>query len=158
MYNAKYTYSCCTFVYFYVQSESSGKGSVFLQSARIFLSAVAFVPLNHLGPVKLGGDFKKSGVISIAYKGRRFQFHLLLTAPTNGCPLRTTHPSKGAFRMRSEMRGGCGVCGRSRKPLPGDPGIGPAGTTTGARGASLKRGAKGEGNAFATHRVKRGLD
>jgi hypothetical protein len=43
-------------------------------------------------------------------------------------------------------------------PLPGDPGIDPAGITTGARGASLKRDVRGAGNARATHRVKRGLD
>ena len=42
-------------------------------------------------------------------------------------------------------------------PLPGGPGIDPAGTMAGARGASLKRGASGEGNAFVLHRVKRGL-
>jgi len=45
--------------------------------------------------------------------------------------------------------------GGSSLPLPGGPGIDPAGITTGARGASLKRGA---GNACALHRVKRGLD
>ena len=47
--------------------------------------------------------------------------------------------------------------GGSSLPLPGGPGIDPAGITTGARGASLKRDAKG-GNACALHRVKRGLD
>ena len=40
--------------------------------------------------------------------------------------------------------------GGSSLPLSGGPGIDPAGITTGARGASLKRG--------ALHRVKRGLD
>jgi len=34
--------------------------------------------------------------------------------------------------------------GGSSLPLPGGPGIGPAGITTGARGASLKRDAKVE--------------
>jgi hypothetical protein len=33
--------------------------------------------------------------------------------------MKITRPSKGAFRMRSEMRGGCGARVRSRKPLPG---------------------------------------
>ena len=41
---------------------------------------------------------------------------------------------------------------------PGGPGIDPLGTMTETRGASLKRGDPGEGNAFALHRVKRGLD
>ena len=48
--------------------------------------------------------------------------------------------------------------GGSSLPLSGGPGIDPAGITTGARGASLKRDAKVRGNSFALHRVKRGLD
>ena len=48
--------------------------------------------------------------------------------------------------------------GGSSLPLPGGPGIDPLGTTAETRGASLKRGDPGEGNAFALHRVKRGLD
>jgi hypothetical protein len=48
--------------------------------------------------------------------------------------------------------------GGSSLPLPGGPGIDPAGITTGARGASLERDAKGAGNAGALYRVKRGLD
>jgi hypothetical protein len=48
--------------------------------------------------------------------------------------------------------------GGSSLPLSGGPGIDPAGITTGARGASLKRDAKGAGNACALHCVKRGLD
>ena len=47
--------------------------------------------------------------------------------------------------------------GGSSLPLPGGPGIDPAGIRTGARGASLKRVAAGEGNALAGDRVKRGL-
>ena len=47
--------------------------------------------------------------------------------------------------------------GGSSLPLSGGPGIDPAGITTGARGASLKRDDAGEGNAFAAYRVKRGL-
>ena len=48
--------------------------------------------------------------------------------------------------------------GGSSLPLPGGPGIDPLGIMTESRGASLKRGDPGEGNAFALHRVKRGLD
>ena len=48
--------------------------------------------------------------------------------------------------------------GGSSLPLPGGPGIDPLGTMAETRGASLKRGDPGEGNAFALHRVKRGLD
>jgi hypothetical protein len=90
-------------------------------------------------PRKIGTISRKSGVFSVAYQSAQGHFHLLLTAPRNRHSLHSTYPPKGAFRMRSEMRGGCGACGRSRKPLPGDPGIDPAGITTGVRGASLKR-------------------
>jgi len=48
--------------------------------------------------------------------------------------------------------------GSSSLPLPGGPGIDPAGITTGARGASLKRDAKAQANACALQRVKRGPD
>ena len=48
--------------------------------------------------------------------------------------------------------------GGSSLPLSGGPGIDPAGITTGARGASLKRDAKAQANACALHRVKRGPD
>jgi hypothetical protein len=48
--------------------------------------------------------------------------------------------------------------GGSSLPSPGGPGIDPLGTTAETRGASLKRADLGGGNAFALHRVKRGLD
>ena len=48
--------------------------------------------------------------------------------------------------------------GGSSPSLPGGPGIDPLGIMTETRGASLKRGDTDEGNAFALHRVKRGLD
>jgi hypothetical protein len=64
----------------------------------------------------------KKGVFSVAYETASRQFQSSLTGAVNPIGGEITRPSKGAFRMRSEMRGGCGARARSRKPLPGGSG------------------------------------
>ena len=64
----------------------------------------------------------ENGVFSVAYETASRQFQSSLTGAVNPIGGEITRPSKGAFRMRSEMRGGCGARARSRKPLPGGSG------------------------------------
>jgi hypothetical protein len=110
---------------------------------RIFSSEFRFVPLAHGRRRKFNSSHTRNARFSVAYGRASAQFHCCLT--------RRSHPLTGAASCSRKGRqpvtptdgaGAVPAGGGSSLPLSGGPGIDPAGITTGARGASLKRGAK----------------
>src|SRR5580692_10037031 len=110
---------------------------------RIFSSEIRFVSFGHGRRRKFSGSHSRNPRFSVTYGRASGQFRCCLT--------RLRHPLTGAPSCSRKGRqpvtptdgvGAVPAGGGSSLLLPGGPGIDPAGITTGARGASLKRGAK----------------
>jgi hypothetical protein len=110
---------------------------------RIFVSENRFVPFGPGRRRKFNGSHTRNARFSDAYGRASVQFRCCLT--------RLRHPLTGAPSCSRKGRqpvtptdgaGAVPAGGGSSLPFSGGPGIDPAGNTTGARGASLKRGAK----------------
>ena len=89
---------------------------------RIFVSDAHTYGAGHQPASQNQRRLVKKGMFSVAYETASKQFQSSLTGDVNPINGQITRPSKGAFRMRSEMRGGCGARAWSRKPLPGGSG------------------------------------
>jgi hypothetical protein len=113
--------------------------------------------------VKPGGDAVGMTGLNLAGERRDPGWALVSISET---PLDIRHH----FSYNPESRSSRGVTGDSRlmgrvrflraglvTPLPGGPGIDPAGIMTGVRGASLKRGPRRRSNLRPLYRAKRGL-
>ena len=116
------------------------------RTANLFLSEIRFVPFGHGRPRKFNGSHTRNARFSVAYGRASAQFR---------CCLNSSLPSANSHSIPPTVRGrqpvtptdGAGAVpagGGSSLPLSGGPGIDPAGITTGARGASLKRDAKAQ--------------
>jgi hypothetical protein len=110
---------------------------------RIFVSEIRFLLFGHGRPRKFNGSHTRNARFSVVCGAASAQFRCCLT--------RLPHPLTGAPSCSRKGRqpvtptdgvGAVPAGGGSSLPLSGGPGIDPAGITTGARGASLKRDAK----------------
>ena len=108
---------------------------------QIFSSEIRFVPFGPGRRRKFNGSHTRNARFSVVYGRASAQFR---------CRLNSSLPSANSHSIPPNVRGrqpvtptdGAGAVpagGGSSLPLPGGPGIDPAGITTGARGASLKR-------------------
>jgi hypothetical protein len=110
---------------------------------RIFVSEIRFLPFRHGRPRKFNGSHTRNARFSVAYGRASAQFRCCLTRlrhPLTGAP---SCSRKGRQPVTPTDGVGAVPAGRGSSLLfSGGPGIDPAGITTGARGASLKRDAK----------------
>jgi hypothetical protein len=116
-----------------------------VERQRIFSSEIGFVPFGLARRRKFNGSHTRNARFSVACGRASTQFHCCLTRVSH--PLIGAHPAHVKGRQPVTPTDGAGAVpagGSSSLLLPGGPGIDPAGITTGARGASLKRDAKVE--------------
>ena len=125
---------------------------------QIFSSEIHFVPFGHGRPRKFNRSHTRNARFSVAYMSALGAISL---------PLDSSRPSANRRSIPPTVRGrqpvtptdGAGAVpagGGSSLPLSGGPGIDPAGITTGARGASLKRDTKARGKRTASREARPG--
>jgi hypothetical protein len=94
-------------------------------------------------PRKFNGSRIRNARFSVAYGRASGQFHCCLTHLPHPLTGASSRPRKGRQPVTpTDGAGAVPAGGGSSLLLSGGPGIDPAGITTGARGASLKRGAE----------------
>ena len=111
-----------------------------------YSSEIRFVPFGHGRPRKFNGSHTRNARFSVVYGRASAQFRCCLTRLSASANRRSIPPTVRGRQPVTPTDGAGAVPagGGSSLPLPGGPGIDPAGITTGARGASLKRDAKAQ--------------